>query len=499
MPGSKLPRIPSFARPKTHDLAALCLASIALLPAHARAQEAPRSPESAPLEAPTPKLGLVVKEQGASAGYTLLIGTRTPTYLIDGDGQKIHMWDTERSATKLLRDDGKLLALLTHSTPSSLVEWNKDGDVVWQYNHADKLHHDFTLMPNGNILTIARANKTAAEMIAAGANPDYVVLDTYIYDYIFELKPDRTGGQGGDVSAGEVVWTWSMWDHLIQDFDSEKPNYGEVAKHPERIDINVLLPKLSTEPPYRNWAHVNTVDYNPKLDQIMLSARNFSELWIIDHSTTTEQAAGRSGGNSGRGGDLLYRWGNPHLYRAGTEDDQQLFFQHQTHWIPEGLPGAGNILVFNNGLEFPGRQRLYSSGIELTPPWDGRRYQRGATGPYGPAAPAWTYPAHGPSSFYSPTQSGIQRLPNGNTLLCISNEGTVLEVTPSGKVVWKYVSPVTPAGVLRQGDPMPQRNLSGWHQWDNNLYRAQRIPPDHPGLRTLDLTPKGPVERDRQP
>ena len=521
----------SFVTPKTGDLAALCLASIALLPAHARAQEAPRPVESAPPEAPTPRLGLAVKEEGAGVGYTLLIGTKTPTYLIDGDGQKIHVWDTssvsQKSSTKLLRDDGRLLALI-HATPS-LVELDKDGDIVWKYTHTDELHHDFTLMPNGNILTIARASKTAAEMIAAGANPDYVVRDHYTYDYIFELKPNRTGGeqQAGEAPAGEVVWTWSMWDHLIQDFDPKRPNYGDVAQHPERIDINallprflatpigspdrphpyrhwayinVLLPKLSAKPPYRNWAHTNAVDYNAELDQVMLSARNFSEVWIIDHSTTTEQAAGRSGGNSGRGGDLLYRWGNPRIYRAGTEDDQLLFFPHQTHWIAEGLPGAGNILAFSNGLEFPGRERFYSSGIELTPPWDGRRYRRAANEAYGPVAPAWIYPAPGSASFYSPTQSGIQRLSNGNTLLCISNEGTVLEVTPSGTVVWKYVSPVTPEGVLHQGDPMPTRkDVRGWHQWHNHLYRAQRIPPDHPGLRTLDLTPKGPIERYRQP
>ena len=86
--------------------------------------------------------------------------------------------------------------------------------------------------------------------------------------------------------------------------------------------------------------HTNAVAYNAELDQIMLSIHAFSEVWIIDHGTTTEEAASHSGGKRGKGGDLLYRWGNPRAYRTGTNVDQRLFAQHNAHWIPEGLPGA---------------------------------------------------------------------------------------------------------------------------------------------------------------
>src|SRR5690606_15913622 len=93
----------------------------------------------------------------------------------------------------------------------------------------------------------------------------------------------------------------------------------------------------------------NAIDYNPQLDQIMISTREFSELWIIDHSTTTAEAAGHTGGRSGKGGDILYRYGNPAAYNRGTRADQKFFYQHDAQWIEPGLPGAGNILVFNNG------------------------------------------------------------------------------------------------------------------------------------------------------
>src|SRR5262249_52369420 len=98
-----------------------------------------------------------------------------------------------------------------------------------------------------------------------------------------------------------------------------------------------------------DWTHANPVSYNAKLDQVMVSPRGFSEFWIIDHSTSKAEAAGHKGGRHGKGGDLLYRWGNPEAYRAGTAADRRLFSQHDPHWIPEGLQGAGHVLVFNNG------------------------------------------------------------------------------------------------------------------------------------------------------
>ena len=132
--------------------------------------------------------------------------------------------------------------------------------------------------------------------------------------------------------------------------------------------------------------------YNPDLDQIAVSVWAFSEFWIIDHGTTTAQAAGHTGGRRGRGGDLLYRWGNPRAYRAGTKADRKLFSQHNAHWIPKGLPGAGHLLLFNNGRERP--DGSYSSVDELVLPADSQgRYTRQPGKAYGPDQPVWSYTA----------------------------------------------------------------------------------------------------------
>ena len=431
-----------------------------------------------PRQVATP-IGLVLNEPGAAPGYTLFKHKGTKyAYLINLAGRLVHTWELPLMGRHArLRENGNLLA----TDRDRLLEIDPAGKILWDYPVKDR-HHDFLPMPNGNVLLLVRERKSRAEVIAWGANPDAVGAGGLRLDYIIEVRP--TGP-----TTGEIVWQWSVWDHLIQDFDPDQANYGIVSDHPELIDLNYRLAESRPAPGSGNWLHANAIDYNPQLDQIMLSARNFDELWIIDHSTTMEQAAGHTGGKGGRGGDLLYRWGNPAAYRAGRAADQQLYWAHQTQWIKPGLPGAGNILLFNNGAGYPGNQRFYSSIDEIAAPGAAAGYQL----PAGAAAPPalWSYTAQPPEGWYSDQQSGAQRLPNGNTLIVDTPKGTIFEVTPAGKTVWKYINPTTSNGPLRQGEPMPFLKEG---VWDNALYRAYRYPPDYPGLQNLDLTPGDPIE-----
>ena len=436
----------------------------------------------------TVPVGLTVNEPGAFGGYTLWASREhNSIQLIDGSGQLVHHWNRALRHSRLL-ENGNLMG----TSGGWIHLFDASNQRLWRYKPEHAQHHDFLPLPNGNVLILGRDVKTRAEAIAAGANPEFVPASGLGSDVIIEVRPIYP-------DAGEVVWQWSVWDHLVQDYDPTKANYGRVADHPELIDLNYNLRNLEA----RRWLHHNSLDYHPELDQILLSARNMSEIWVIDHSTTTEQAAGHRGGNSGQGGDLLYRWGNPQAYRAGTFADQQLFWQHHPYWIPEGLPGAGNILIFNNGAEYAGRALGYSSVVEITPPVSGYGYDRdeGAGSRYGPAQPTWTYTAENPGDFYASRMSNAQRLPNGNTMVVNGMRGTIFEVTPTGKTVWQYVSPVVNDGPMYQGDPMAieimptPAELLQW--WGNNLYRAYRYAPDYPGLQHYDLTPQGTVERYR--
>jgi hypothetical protein len=348
-----------------------------------------------------------------------------------------------------------------------IQEFTWDGELIWDFKlPGDKhCHHDICRLPNGNVLVIVADSKTADEGKAAGRKD----AEPLQVDSIVEFQP--TGK-----TTGKIVWEWHIWDHLIQDYDKTKANYGDVAAHPERVDANFRdagfletlakrkgeLAKLRTlgyvggaptgkDPNRRvhDWTHTNSVAYNAELDQIMLSVHDFSEIWIIDHGTTTAEAAGHSGGRWGKGGDLLYRWGNPSTYRAGTAKDQQLFFQHDAHWIARGLPGAGHVLVYNNGLRRLGGD--YSSVDEIVlPAGKEGRYEHKHGTAYGPEAPLWTYAPSNKKDYYSSGMAGAHRLPNGNTLVCSTMTATIFEVTPAKEIVWIHVLPASRAAGVAQ-------------------------------------------------
>ena len=451
--------------------------------------EAPAA-AAAPRSAAPRTVGLFRNDPAAFQGYTLFAPKHnTVTYLIDNEGRAVHSWksDYEPGQSVYLLPNGHLLhccftknkGFTRGGEGGRLEEFDWDGNLVWEFEYSsDKylMHHDIAPMPNGNVLALAVERKTYEECVAAGFDPR-MLRDRQLYpDYVIEIQPMRPRG-------GRIVWEWHVWDHLIQDNDRAKANYGEVAAHPERIDVDCNGRRV---PAF--WNHMNSIDYNAKLDQIVLSVRGCNEIWVIDHSATTREAAKGTGGRLGKGGDLLYRWGNPAAYGRGTGNDRVLFQQHDAQWIPEGHPGTGNILIFNNGLD-----RGYSSIEEIEPPLDGRgNYALRSGSTFGPDRPVWSYTAEPRRDFYSSEISGAHRLPNGNTLICAGVRGTFFEVTPQSETVWKYVNPVVRGGTLAQ-DEAPGKDHRG-HLW-NAVFKIRRYPIDYPGLAGRDLTPRGAIEQ----
>lgn len=328
----------------------------------------------------------------AFGGYTLFApSTSTTTYLIDQRGDEVNRWVSNLSpmTAELLPDGSLIRAGRVASQDGPAKQWapgvsgriekfNWEGDLVWSYTLATQdaqLHHDFEVMPNGNVLMIAWERKTYAEAVQAGRRPNDVPIAPGTGgarelwpDMLIEVRPNQPGAGETYAEGGEIVWSWHLWDHMVQDIDPSKANYGSVAANPQLVDINYYVTGDGQGGVPADWTHFNSVDYNPELDQIVVSSREFSEIWIIDHSTSTAEAAGSTGGASGKGGNLLYRWGNPAAYKSGSQADQRLFYQHDAQWIPAGLPGAGNMLVFNNGWNPNPAAASFSSVLELTLP-----------------------------------------------------------------------------------------------------------------------------------
>jgi hypothetical protein len=469
-------------RPIERAIAALTLALLVLGTGATLAQDKPEKPRPEPAK---PRLGLLVNDPKACAGYTLLAPTfSTSTFLIDMEGRVVQTWksDCNPGQSAYLLENGNLLRTGAVRNPpffgggagGRVQEFTWDGKLIWDYTcSADTYlqHHDVCRLPNGNVVINLWVKKPAKEAIAAGRRPETVTGDDgyVLTDSLIEVKPT-------DKTSGEIVWEWNVWDHLIQEFDATKANHGDVAAHPELIDLNFgsnTIAAMIAKPeeleklraigyvgaagrkPQRaqaDWLHVNSVTYNADFDQIMLSVHEFNEIWIIDHGTTKAEAAAHTGGKYGKGGDLLYRWGNPASYRAGGVKDQKLFGQHNAHWIAKGLPGEGHVLIFNNGMRRTGG--AYSSVDEIVLPGDARgSYDSSPGKPYGPDKAVWSYAAPKRTDFFAGFISGAQRLANGDTLICSGTNGTVFEVSPKDEVVWKYVNPAKNDGPGFGGPP----------------------------------------------
>jgi hypothetical protein len=454
--------------------------------------------------------GLLNKTPEATPGYVLFNPLLSAeTYLIDMDGQVVKMWKSEYgpSGYVYLRDNGNIArGGRDPETPvfdgggqgGYFQEFDWDGNLVWGFKFSSSeylAHHDVAIMPNGNYLAIAWESKTPEEAMAAGRDPENIPKAGLWPDWVVELQPI-----GKDSAA--IVWEWHIWDHMIQDFDDSKANFGEVAQHPELLDLNLghipdevsqeEIDKRRTEnnantndtPENQgcDMYHFNAIHYNPALDQIVLSSPSLDEIIIIDHSTTTEEAAGHHGGRWGKGGDILYRWGNPENYDRGDSTNRKLGGQHDVKWIDEGLPGAGNLMVFNN--QVPNIKSGYSSVIEWKATLGEDGYDVGESGRYGPDLADRGYVSKDTVSFFSPFISGAHRMSNGNTFITEGASGRFFEVNNKRDVLWEYMTPF--AGYSRMPDgtfPQPVGNFVF------ATFRATHIALDHPAVKGKMLKP----------
>jgi hypothetical protein len=414
-----------------------------------------------------------------SEGY-LLFGAYggTVTALIDKDGKIVKQWDHSKLTDNLngyscyMLPNGHLLrsaqvSAMTRKPPNAapvqgiIDEIDSAGKVVWTYtlfNDTFMLHHDMKPLPNGHILATCFQWYTKPQVKNAGIDTTLLKgavgpATGLLGDRIIEIDPTAPKGK-------EIVWEWRIIDHVV-------PKENAVS-HPEKISGSIVAALWQNQ-----WVHLNGLDYNPKKDLIVWSSRIFSECFVIDHSTTTEEAKGSTEGNYGKGGDILYRWGNPAHY--GANGAATIDCLHSTTWIPEGYPGAGDIMFFHNNI-----QAIKSQVIEIKPPMDADGkfiYESGK--PFGPTKPTWLYAPD--SAFYSRFMSSAMRMPNGHTLthetfptnylppengVAPNTDSRVREVDSSGSVLWEFT--------------LKQKSSSGF-----NASKVMYYPRSHAGICKL--------------
>ncbi|MRX63254.1 aryl-sulfate sulfotransferase [Maribacter luteus] len=388
----------------------------------------------------------VYKNNKIDNGYVLVNdASDNRVYLMTKEAKVVYEWNLPAGIGNdaELMDDGRLLVSLNAENvfydiggyAGRIQLINPDRSVAWDYLYSSQesiSHHDVEMLPDGNILFLAWQKKTKQEALLAGydGSPDNEIL---LPESIIEINPE----------TDQIEWEWHAWDHLIQDIDSTKSNYGSISDNPQKIDINYYDDERG------DLMHANGLDYDPNRDLIFLSVNFYSEVWVLDHSTTKTEAALETGGNYNKGGSLIYRFGNPTAYK-NNKGNRLFFNNHFPNILKNNEIGAGNILIYMNGNDGSEQSRIY----ELDMPDEFTLKPDTNNEP----SILWEFTD---SELYSPLVSGAVRLPNGNTLITEGRYG-YWEVTNEGEVVWKF-----------EGNKL--------------FWRGYTYPIDHPGVKLLNL------------
>jgi len=358
-------------------------------------------------------------------GYTLLCNSSYSPHgiiLIDMNGNVVHRWmDVVGFPAKLL-PGGQLLA--QDRTKSTVVQVDWNGNIVnrWKMlTPGTRQHHDVQREGNpvGYYTPALDFVEKGTTLILGRTKP----LD--VKKIKWPKGPQDPTNRITEVSwDGKVVWDWKQIDHK----DEVKTGVINCASW--------LGPNKWYDAGDERFYPGNVIFDNTFGDSIIIISRKTGEVvWRVgpDYSEAPQLA------KLGYIKEAYYG-----RFQGGM--------LHHAHMIPRGLPGEGNILVFNNGCPYSLVTEFNPITLEVV--WE---YSGLAIG-YGPSHSL----AH---SFFSATVSSAQRLPNGNTLICEGDDGRIFEVTRDLEIVWEYVNPYL------------WKTISGTKP-TNGVYRAYRVPYD---------------------
>lgn len=417
-------------------------------------------------------------------GYTLFQAKELGALVIDMNGGEVKLWAGLHGFPNKLLPGGQVFGHTGERNTRygmqdyrDLIQVDWDGEIVWRFNEYEfiedpgeepqwmaRVHHDYQREGNpvgyyvpgaepkvdsGNTLILAHKTLTCPDI------SDKTLLDDTVYEVDFD---------------GNILWEWVCSEH------SDEYDFTEAAK-------NILARNPNMRPVgggMGDWMHLNSMSAlgpNPHHDagddrfhpdNIIVDGRETNIIFIISKET----------------GKVVWKVGPDYDRSPALKELGWMIGQHHAHMIPAGLPGAGNILVFDNGgwagygSPNPGSPtgaknalRDYSRVVEFNPVSLKIVWQ------YTPTEAGFMHPTDS-NRFYSPFISSAQRLPNGNTMICEGSGGRIIEVTADHELVWEYISPYW-----------------GKHFNMNMVYRAYRYPYDWiPQLDAPKETPIKPIE-----
>jgi hypothetical protein len=372
-----------------------------------------------------------VPAPGFNAEVTwVLVGgaVKNPAFRIfDRTGRTVHHWSDPLPGWafgELVKplSRGRILAILYDRNSSNprhkiLAELDWQGAVLWQFDPTSlglKVHHDFERLPNGNTIFLGDR-----PIFDSRIHPTSPILD----DVLVEVDP-----------AGAVVWSWSM-----------AQNWSQLPLDPDQRAYLRSFPGPSPKPVF----HTNSVQSLPPnaLEQtdprfargnLLVTLRETNLLILIERGS----------------GTIVWSHKGP----VGP---------HHGRMIPFGLPGAGNILLFDNGGKAgaPPVTRSYSRVVELDPVTKREVWVFECPPPGLCATPlhrSGRDRSAAPRGFFTPLMGNAQRLANGHTLIDEAESARVFEVDVAGAIVWEHVNPNPTVAYRYYRFPLawPEREIS---------------------------------------
>jgi arylsulfotransferase ASST len=419
----------------------------------------------------------------AWSGFTVLslLGTQS-VVVIDMNGNVVKRWDGYNNSAggpARVLPNGDVIAA-SGARPGrqeslELVQRDFAGNEVWRFDRNEQIttsdgktvpslrqHHDWQRedFPAGYFSPEATPARSGSNTLILAHTDRRVpeIADVMLQDdRLIEVSPQ-----------GQVVWQWLAGDHINElgfDAKARAAIRGARAGGAGRGDAgrgdataaDAGRGGAGRAGPGRgpagdsgafDWLHLNSATYvgpNRWFDagdkrfapnNVIISSREASLLAIV-----------------ARDGSIVWRLGPDFLQSDALRAIGQIIGQHHAHLIPKGLPGAGNLLVFDNGgpsgYGEPTGTAPRGVGVYARP--NSRILEIDPVS----LKLVWSYTA--PGQFFSTNISGAQRLANGNTLITEGAGGRIFEVTSDRRIVWEFMNPL-------------------FVNARNAVYRAYRIP-----------------------
>jgi len=319
--------------------------------------------------------------QRTDPGFTLYPIRKSEVLLLNAAGKTVHRWKVKSVRTRLLSSCNIIVIHDSKGLHRNVTEYDWNGNVSWEYRAPKVAHHDVRRLPNGHTIFPIRSRADYhPEPTEEDPEP---ALRKMRSDSIIEINQDK-----------KIVWKWDLDKHI-------DPHSCGARKCPAPYNSKTWIKSV------RDWSHLNTVYVLPdnkwyragdsrfRPGNVMLLPRNLWTVYIVDRQTD----------------EVVWQYSGD--YKGGMR------FPHESHMIPEGFPGAGNILIFDNGRKGRGSIALEIDPLTKQIVW---AFEDGM-------------------NFYSKGHGSLQRLPNGNTLISEDGRGRVFEVTPDKEIVWDFKAP----------------------------------------------------------